>query len=369
MPKIGFSSPDTLCALSFRTPHLNDALTRWRLDHPVMMAESCARQVWVCTPETAASLPDLPRGNAFQKMSGQAAYHFLLRLLTGMDSQKKGETNINGQFFQGWEKFLSDHPVASRGLSHVIQDVKTDARHVSNIILSQHKVRRHEIAARDLSGQSKGETALIIASEGRYGGASIFSKGIAQVIGNNRKGRVRDIVITHPDNGTLETLYREFKSMVFEKKISAGVGQVRFEDLSPAFEICDRVYSDLCMGTDEDHHKYIIETWRQRERRDNTITTLRGNSEKQGQSSGVWLQSGIDNWISAEQIREEMTARGAYNLHLEQKSEEVFAFCARTRASGKAVSERMVKDFLQTLDRQEMPKTACSFSRTPKPCL
>jgi hypothetical protein len=250
----------------------------------------------------------------------------------------------------------------------VIQDLRTDARYVSNIVLSQHKVRRHEIVARDLSGQSKGETALIIASEGRYGGASIFSKGIAQVIGNNRKGRVRDIVITHPDNGTLETLYREFKSMAFEKKISAGLGQVRFEDLSPAFEICDRVYSDLCMGTDEDHHKYIIETWRQRERKDNTITTLRGDSLKQGASSDLWVSAGLDYWISVENIRESMTARGLYNRQLEQKAEEVFAFCAQTRASGKAVSERMVKEFLQTLDTQEQPKMPCSFPIVPQPC-
>ncbi|MBN8520498.1 MAG: hypothetical protein J0L77_01185 [Alphaproteobacteria bacterium] len=285
-----------------------------------------------------------------------------------MDSQKKRETNINGQFFQGWEKFVSDYPVASRDLRHVIQDLKTDARHVGNIVLSQHKARRHEIVARDLSGQSKGETALIIASEGRYGGASIFSQGIAQVIGNNRKGRVRDIVITHPENKAMHTLYDEFKKMALDGKISSGVSCVRFEDLSLAFEICDRVYSDLCMGTDKDLNKYIIDTWRQRERRDNIITTLRGDSQKQGLSSDLWITADLDNWISAEKIREEMTARGAYNRHLEQRAEEVFAFCAQTRASGKAVSERMVKDFIQTLETQEQSRMICSSSAPPQLC-
>src|SRR2546423_284911 len=62
--------------------------------------DSCQRLIWIFgEPVSSGRLPsDLP----WEKLSAESGYEFLLRVVTGLESEIIGETDVFGQFKEAW---------------------------------------------------------------------------------------------------------------------------------------------------------------------------------------------------------------------------------------------------------------------------
>lgn len=75
----------------------------------VFSLDTCQRRIWVGPIEVFGNafketFKEIEQ-QGFEKFNGQAAYAFLLRVATGLESEIKGETDIFGQLKMAWAKF------------------------------------------------------------------------------------------------------------------------------------------------------------------------------------------------------------------------------------------------------------------------
>lgn len=336
---------EKLVVVNFRTKNTFPALNEWRERNAVAVAESCARQVWFGTAETFADFPRTDRPG-INILHGADAYAFLVKLMTGMDSPKKGETNIKGQFFAQWDAFKEQEPQAGKELEPVLQHLKADSRSIQNQILSGHKMHEHGLAARDLSGLKKGATVLLVGHLSRHGNIGEYGEKVVRSI-NNRSHQAERIIVTHPDRKVAKQIMAELKLLKDKKIIRCPVEEVSFEDLPIAMELADYSFVDMPMGENTSADEYIINVWQSRENKENTLIHMRGNPACRGYSDPIWEEAGLDNYISPEDIRREMFERGRFNKELSEIAELAFTHCGEVRLAGGCLSDRKMRDFVK----------------------
>jgi hypothetical protein len=66
--------------------------------------DTCQRTLWVTTRDEFESARALADWSAYEIFTGVAAYSFLLRVATGLESQVVGETDVFGQLKEAWRK-------------------------------------------------------------------------------------------------------------------------------------------------------------------------------------------------------------------------------------------------------------------------
>lgn len=346
------ASIDDLVVVNFRSVLLSQAICDWRAATPVAMAESCSRQIWFGeksdfetfpkpTPADG-SIPKQPRPQ-FEYYEGRAAYAFLLKLISGMDSIREGETNIAGQFYPGWTRYTNDHPHRAKRLDTIIQHLRADSALIRSEIVSGIKPKRHELAARTLSRQAGGDIALVIGSLNDNNVLSSFTDGIVKALGNNRKSRVCEIVVTHPDPGTTGRLLHEVSLLKKTGYVQNAVSAVDFTELASAFENTDRVYVDIPMNSIPGADQTLIDTWKRHANPDNTLTHLRGEPANRGLSSPEWAGAGLQNYISPEDIRAEMVNIDRNNAVLRVRAMEAIAFCTDLRHNRLSPSKHLLQ--------------------------
>lgn len=78
---------------------------------PAWQLHTCQRSLWVTLAPTESACAAAARGPAeIEVFQGDAAYHFLLRVATGLASQLAGETNILGQLKSAWNHQARQFP-------------------------------------------------------------------------------------------------------------------------------------------------------------------------------------------------------------------------------------------------------------------
>jgi hypothetical protein len=330
---------------NFRTKFRTPELRAWKAGSTTATAESCNRQVWFGLQDDFANFP--ARDNPdIQYYEGPQAHAFMTRLYCGLESARVGEDSIKGQLCDGWERFPTDDPRKIKAMDKILQDIKADSRFVMGAVLKEFKPHRHEIAARDLSGQQKGDKALLIGSMNRAGKLSSFTDGLARVIGNKRPGRVSEIAVTHPDTKTLRIIYDELIELRNRGILAADIVRVPFRDIGKAIEKADRLYVDLPMGSDPAAEEDIVLHWLNRVYKGNTLTHVRGNPYDMGASTPLWAEANLDNYVSPEDVRADMADRAVHNKDVIQNARDAIDFCADLRMGGDTPSNAKVRHFV-----------------------
>lgn len=333
--------------VNFNSKHLSPEVRAWKESAKAIAAESCSRQVWYGLKEDFVGFPDKERPgiNFFE---GKQAYDFMLRLYSGLESVRLLEDSIKGQICGSWESQRDLSPAKQKAIDTIMQHIKADHRFVNAAVLRNYQPYRHEISARDLSGQKKSDVALIVGSVNRHNHAGQFTDGIARVIGNKRPGRVSQIIVTHPDSRALNIIHDALSRLKTRGIVDCRIVRMPFEDLGKSMEVSDRVFVDLPMGSIPDAEEEIALHWMSRMRQDNILVHMRGNPQLQGGSTELWQQADLDNYIAPEDIRADMIARGRANKAVLQKAKEAIAYCAELRGEGKSPSNAKVKAYVES---------------------
>lgn len=306
-------------------------------------AESCDDQIWYGSTDDFEDFP-FPdgRGDEIKVMEGAEGYKFLLDTVSGFRSRRLGETHIKSQFHDGWRVFLEEHPEEAQDYETFVADLKRDVKYIQEEVASGLKTLKHSTTARDLSGQKKGDSVLLVASVGKSGLLGEMSKQMISLIENKqdpskKKGeKGRYLTITHPDRKTLMSIQDQLEKMKTEGKVRSSISYVGFSRIGEQFETADQVYVDMPMGANEEAEQAVIEAWLNRVREDNMLTQIRGNPETRMQSTPLWLNPLLDSsgYIAPEQIIEENTERRERNAQIIKNVDITSGRLAELRADG-----------------------------------
>ncbi len=324
-----------LVVADFRTENMQDQVRQWRISNHVPYAESCARQIWFGSTQAFETFPsDKIHGHSYTLHHGANAYQHLMRLNLGLLSRQFGETNIAGQFYNGWAEMHKTYPEKAKPYDTLVQQLTNDTRLIRGLIMPDWKMKVHELAARDLSGMQNQDSVLVIGHLTEKGHISPMTDMLVRKLTSNENMRAREVLITHPDPQTKNKLLEELKGLKDSKRIRGDVSAFDFDDLSVAFELYDRVYITMPMGLNPEADQTIINAWKGRNAEENTITHLRAPAENMAASLKPWIIADLDNYTSPEDIREEMVKRERNNTKLAQDAENTILKCIQLRLQG-----------------------------------
>lgn len=329
---------------------LNDSVRHWRRDKNIPKAESCARQVWYGSKDDLSEFPfNKIDSTSLTYRVGEDAYEYMLRLALGMRSKKFSESNITGQFFNGWRNLHRDYPQEAQRYDKLMQYFTADSRLIRGRILSNYKALIHERIAIDLSGLVNGESVLIIGEEGGAGskyGLSPFTEGVARVASSKSNRKSREVSICHPDVSTGKKMLSGLREIKKKNIICGSVNYVSMDELPLAFEVYDRVIITYPMGKDESVDQQIISAWQGRQTSDNTLTHLCGIN---GMINELWEKSNLIDFISTNEIWAEMTKRKATNAEIVNNANNAIYECVNMRAEGRQPSHHQLVQRIPTL--------------------
>lgn len=149
------------------------ALFEWSESQPFMAMESCTRQVLL----GFASTMDLTHVHALAArensgvdvLRGRDAYNFALKLVTGLLSTDRNDTQIKGQFFSQFDAFKEKHgKTLANPLNRILNSMRSDCKQLqrgftNNIIIP----RQAQIARQLLDLPAKASLALAFAMKDR----------------------------------------------------------------------------------------------------------------------------------------------------------------------------------------------------------
>jgi hypothetical protein len=343
------NSPQRDIAIAtFQTKHLTPEIQEWASRAEIAIPMSCSRQIYFGHAKDFEDFPGLTNPSITHHV-GEQAYRYMISLTLGLQSKRHREDSIKGQVFQSWDDYQTDDEAKYKQMFRIMQDLKADTRFVGRV-LSDYKYHRHEISARDLSGQQKGDTILIVGSQSRHGNMSPVTDGIARVCGNKRSNGVSEIIVTNPKRDVERAVYDELIKLKQRGILAADIKRANFSSFSQTIEHCDRVYIDMPMDSHPQADEHMILSWQTRIKTDNTLTHMRGKPQLQGGSTPLWEEAKLDSYIAPEDIRTDMAARAKHNVAVLEKAERAIDFCAATRIEGKSPSNASVRDHLLGLD-------------------
>lgn len=323
----------------------SDAAQEWRARSKVPFAESCARQIWYGHKDSFLDFPiDSIAPDKLTRSEGADAYRTLLRLNLGLLSQKKGETNITGQFQAGWKVLRDADPDAAAPYGKLIQHITGDSRLIRHHVLDGWKMKNSELCARDLSGMRANDSVLIIGHANSQGHISATTDNMARKVTGNAGRAAREVTITHPDPVILNNIFNDLSKSSKDGRIPAPIKRADFADLSLAVALHDRVYVTMPMEHDAQADDHIIACWRGREEKGNTLTHLRAKPEKAATTSQTWLDARLDNFISPDDILREMSVRETSNKELMARAERAIDHCIDMRVSSRQASARTLRE-------------------------
>lgn len=356
---------DDLCLVKFNTKHYSAELIAWFENAKIPFAESCDSQVWYGRKEDFDDFPyPEGHGNEVHRYEDEEAYKFMLELVSGFRSKKIGETHVKSQFYDGWRTFSEQNPDEAKNYQRFVSVLKKDIKYLQEDIAAGMKPTRSSTTARDLSGQEKGESVLIIGSVGRGGVIGGNTREMITVTENKQdpSKRIAEtgeyITITHPNPDKLVQLRHEVERLKTQGIFRSSIQFVDFDQLPEQVETQDRVYVDISMREGEapmdiglafngrkaysaapedlSAESEIIAAWSARVRQDNTLTHLRGNPATRMTSSQLWkdAQNDMVGYISPENIIDENTRRREHNNDIVQSVHLVIEELAHIRANG-----------------------------------
>ncbi len=338
------------------TPEMAD----WKEAEEIPMAESCARQVWYGRQCDFENFP-AKENPKVKLLEGAQAYAFFLTLVNDMDNIKTWSSEASSSYKRLHESFLERFPEKEILFSKFQESVKGDTKLIRREILSQLRPHQFHDAARDVSRQTKGETALLIGTIGRSGQLSDYTISIAKALGKSRGDKVSEIIVFNPVTGMAALIKKELdmsKPHNIDNKVR--ITAAKWLDLPVYFELCERAFVDLPMGDDPAADAFIMKSWRERSETNNTLTHMRGQPQLRGLSTAEWKEFSDSSEHKSVILPEDIKARA---FHLQDSNNKIlsmanraFTIAATIRAAEGEKKRASVRDILGTDHAFPMPK-------------
>jgi hypothetical protein len=336
-----------LAVVNFRSKHLSPPIEMWRSAHVVAVAESCARQVWFGRKSDFDSFPETKK-EGVELRTGEKAYAYLLRIITGQDSERKNETNIAGQFTQHWEAFQAAYPEKAAAMDTTIQHLKADSRLIRNYVLNDMKEPQPMLVARDLSGLQKGERVMVVPHIGGNGSMPDHMDRLLRVL-DHRKRQVGALTVSAPCPRMRDSFMAHVQTMQRDGLVHYPVMAEPFDQLPDGVEEVEHVFVDMPMGQDEAADYYVRESWRAQAHDGGSLIHLRGCPAEKGKSNALWANADLPNYISPEEIGAETSSRAVDAKNKQALAEKAIEFCAAQRTAGGYLSAKVLNGYLSTV--------------------
>ncbi len=322
-----------LIVIDFQADDLPARISEWKRSTIAPYAQNCRRNLYYGFSEDFKNFPYDELDRSYSDLGGIDAYAHIMKFASGFERGRYNSHN-RSQFFEAWAQSIKKHPETAEKYGTLLHYINSDTRFMHQHITSKYKPHRTEISARDLSGMSKGDDIFIIGSLGGNGDLSHLTSGIIRVAESKQKGRKGFITLTHPDSDTLNIMQEAINGHEGRGNIRSGIQFAEFNDLALAFEVSDRAFITMPMAIDEEADISIIDAWKNRSNRNNTLTHMKGDVSRQGSMTNLWKHARLDNFINPYNIREDMADRSAFNAEVIVKAERAFWQCANLRYQG-----------------------------------
>ncbi len=329
------------------------SLLEWRKTNPVVMPQSCGRQLWFFSRQTMGKFPmhDVEKYQ-LPLMHGRDVYHHLLKVIVGADSPYLGETNIAGQFNEGWAKFVNDHPAHIDKFDRIIQNLWMDSNLIRTHFVSAFQSKRHETAVRYLNEPKGGETVLLIGEVNGDGSLAHTTNYVARAFGNGKKA-AGEIIVTNPDPEQAALVFEGMMKLKERNMLACKVAFMPFEDLAIGFEVADTCLIAIPQAKDSEVDATIISTWKNRQRDSNKLTHLRGDPfENMGGSNPEWIEAELNNFIPVEDVRKRVVEIEQRNAYLLMVTAEAISYCTECRVNNQRPDKRLMAQ-LSSLTSEE----------------
>ena len=180
---------EDLTVVDFNTKHYSSEIQEWKDNHTFPFASACSKQVWYAEAHEFESFP-YPEDNVNQikTFHGAEAYTHIMNIMSGFQSTKEGESHIRSDFNIGWRIFCDEDPEKSLKYQGLIGHLREDVNFIRDTIANRFLTQRHEHAARDISGQVKGDNVIVIGHQGK-GCIGGYTEGILRQTENRQKRR------------------------------------------------------------------------------------------------------------------------------------------------------------------------------------
>lgn len=333
-----FSWPD-FSVLHFETDKkFPEIVQNWKKSATFAPIESCARQVWAATREAFAKFPFKAADQDVSILHGEQAYAYVLRLLTGMMSERVGEDHIVRQYREKWDHFQSIHPEFAAYMNPVRKALEDDNAMIRKNLVSLLIPPLDEYAVRIVSGLEKGDRILVLSHLTRDGEPSVDSKKIMKSYGNNRNGKplVSEIAVTGHSLSESQKIAEWLATLKDQRKLHKDIAitVMPINSFGRAVESYNRIYITTPMNKHSDMDQNIIQSWKSRIRRDNILTHMRGDPDLQAHSHPVWIEASLDSYVSPEDIRHARLSIQKHNQHIIPLIHEAIDDCASCRERG-----------------------------------
>ncbi|HKE44238.1 MAG TPA: hypothetical protein VKB41_06835 [Steroidobacteraceae bacterium] len=123
--------------------------------------ETCLRRLLITqTTDSAIASAAAPAGVEF--LRGVDAYDLLLRIASGLESEVPGESEVFGQFKQGWQAYRTQHGEAARALDPLIRKLFEDVKEIRSRHLTGLGAATYGSLVRALLGSDAEQPTLLI---------------------------------------------------------------------------------------------------------------------------------------------------------------------------------------------------------------
>lgn len=310
---------DNLAVVDFYEDHSTPEIRKWksrRLGNHIVAAESCSRQILYGHGAYFDDFPETDPVGKAKILRGPEAYAFLLQYMLGLVNPDGLDAPAERRFFINWGNMNRRHSASAEHLAGIVQCLTSDSLKIKTNIMTGIKAERQWLIARDLSGQKKNDSVLIIGDvesvDDNTSKLTPLTLKIATTMNGSGVCKARDIAYTNPSSSVVSSIASGFNKLKIEGKLRTDFyGADFYGDLPLLMEMADRVYITMDMGQDPEADQFIIDCWNGRQRKDNVLVHMKVAPGSRGISSGVWANAGLDNYISPEDIRNEGSARSA----------------------------------------------------------
>ena len=323
----------------------NFYLQIWMDEQAVPVGETCFRTL-LFGPADEVEKVELPneRNVRFRShadhLRGADAYAFMLRMISGLESKREGDSHIASQFKASWTRFQQKNPEKAASMESIVQNLIADSRLIVSHFAKDITTQNIQNAAKILNGHKGGQRAIIIGN-GTEEKASPVTISLARILSTPGKTSVSEIGVVHPDAAVRARILEEFEALRHDEKLDSGLmlRDITPSDLEAAFEDYDRVYCDLPMGQDEVFDSLLIEAWSGRERQDNRFAHLRGAIDLQGTSSPLFkaAEPRLANYFSPETVMGKNAQIGESNKRLRTRCAAMVEHMTKQRTEGNNV--------------------------------
>jgi len=305
-------------------------------------AESCSRLLLAGPQQEMDALESLAKKEdeyIRANLLGKDAYNYLLRVATGLESQKIGEPQILGQVQSRWHSFYKDHEFKSPSIQRIMQNLITDAKAIRTHILSHLKSPGIFPILRDVLSLS-GDERVLLAAE-----TPLLAKLVAWNVAGASKHRAGELIVCCANPDELEKQMHDLECEAARKMILSPFRSVSLvEGLNILPQEIDHAIIAIPMASNSGEtnrgnlalDRAFIETWRAKQlvRPGGFIVHTEGNPATHGKSEAEWNALGSETFISPELLRQKRQIKIESNQLIVEKAGLACEFCAEVRLSG-----------------------------------